>query len=82
VSRWQRDHEGFRRNAIGKFRWEHGLCAADGGRLGDELAGAQYLEPVALPRRAIFPLVTAGSLAAPLLGGFEVMSRPRQQLSR
>src|SRR5215831_19472931 len=41
VSRWQRDHEGSRRNAIGKFRWGHGLCAGDGGRLGDELAGAQ-----------------------------------------
>jgi hypothetical protein len=41
VSRWQRDHEGSRRNAIGKFRWGHGLCAGDGGRLGAELAGAQ-----------------------------------------
>src|SRR6516164_5541248 len=41
VSRWQCDHEGSRRNAIGKFRWGHGLCAGDGGRLGDELAGAQ-----------------------------------------
>src|SRR5262245_63614530 len=41
VSRWQRDHEGSRRNAIGEFRCGHGLCAGDGGRLGAELAGAQ-----------------------------------------
>jgi len=30
-----------RRNAIGKFRCGHGLCAGDGGRLGAELASAQ-----------------------------------------
>src|SRR6516164_9528981 len=41
VSRWQRDHEGSRRNAIGKFCCGHGLCAGDGGRLGAELTGAQ-----------------------------------------
>jgi hypothetical protein len=41
VSRWQRGHEGSRRNAIGKFRCGHGLCAGDGGRLGAELAGAR-----------------------------------------
>src|SRR5215470_13380836 len=32
VSRWQRDHEGSRPNAIGKFCCGYGLCAGDGGR--------------------------------------------------
>jgi hypothetical protein len=43
VSRWQRDHEGSRRNAIGKFRCGHGLCAGDGGRLGLNWPVPKYL---------------------------------------
>jgi hypothetical protein len=43
VSRWQRDHEGSRRNAIGEFRCGHGLCAGDGGRLGLNWPVPKYL---------------------------------------
>jgi len=75
VSRWQHDHEGSRRNAIGKFRCGHGLCAGDGGRPG-AFAG---IAPSGLPAFIVAQLtgMLLALLAAPTLWPPELARRKR-----